>query len=55
MKRIEFPYLDAVFEDLDDAVQVCQRGRTYRARKWQLTEGLQHTIQKAVEYGFTSF
>lgn len=55
MRRIEFRDIDAVFQEVDGAVQVTQHGRSYRARKWALTEGLEHTIRTAVRFGYTAF
>lgn len=55
MNTLVFPEIDARFEQLDNAVKVTQRGRTYLARKWQITAGLEHVIRTAIQFGYTSF
>jgi hypothetical protein len=55
VKRLELPNLSAVFQDVPGGIEVSQSGRTYRARKWRLTNELETVIQTAVRYGFTAF
>lgn len=55
MASLAFPSLDARFIDVPGAVEITQRGRTYRARDWQLTPELVEIIHAAVDSGFGCF
>lgn len=52
MPSLTFPLLDASFLDVPGAVEVTQRGRTYRARNWRLTPELTEIINAAVDFGY---
>ena len=54
MRRLELPQIEAVLEDVPGAIEITQRGNTYRARKWQLTDELVEVIQTAVQFGYSA-
>lgn len=53
MASYKKPEFDIRLEEVADGIQVTQHGRTYLARKWQLTPNVRSVIDSALQHGLT--
>ena len=52
MQKMAFPHLDLTLEKDTGGVRVTQNGKSYLARRWQLTDEVKGVIRKTTHHGF---